>query len=219
VFCKYADTVARALQPSSAVMVRHSIKRQRNTPANVTQIERLIYLIRGHKVMLDQDLVTTKRFNEQIRRNKRRFPPDFMFKMTRNEYENLRSQFATSSNPLEVGTDEYQSLRSQFATLKTGRGKHRKYLPNLFTEHGAIMAASVLNSPKAVEMSIFVVRAFVRLRELLSTHHQLAAKLDELERRLSTHDEQIVVLFEAIKQLMEEPVPEKRRIGFGAEDG
>jgi hypothetical protein len=204
-------------------MARGSTRKQRSTPVDVTQVERLIYLVRGQRVVLDQDLaalygVTTKRFNEQIRRNRRRFPPDFMFKMTREEYENLRSQFATSRNPIEIGTGENQSLRSQFATLKTGRGKHRKYLPNLFTEHGAIMAASVLNSPKAVEMSIFVVRAFVRLRELLSTHHQLAAKLDELEGKLSTHDEQIVVLFEAIRQLMDEPVPEKRRIGFGVED-
>jgi hypothetical protein len=151
--------------------------------------------------MLDQDLaalygVTTKRLNEQIRRNKRRFPSDFMFKMNRREYENLRSQIATSR--------------------QTHGG--RRHLPNLFTEHGAIMAASVLSSPQAVEMSIFVVRAFVRLRELLSTHHQLAAKLDELEGKLSNHDEQIVVLFEAIRQLMDEPVPEKRRIGFGVED-
>jgi hypothetical protein len=151
--------------------------------------------------MLDNDLaalygVSTKRFNEQIMRNKRRFPPDFMFKMTRGEYQNLRSQIATSR--------------------QTHGG--RRYLPNLFTEHGAIMAASVLNSLNAIEMSIFVVRAFVRLREILSTHRQLAAKLSELERKLSTHDEQIVVLFEAIRQLMEEPVPEKRRIGFGVED-
>ena len=152
--------------------------------------------------MLANDLaslygVATKRFNEQIKRNSDRFPADFMFQLT---------------------ADEYRSLRSQIETLKTGRGQHRKYPPYAFTEHGAIMAASVLHSRKAVELSIFVVRAFVRLRELLSTHRQLAAKLEELENRLTTHDEHIVVLFEAIRQLMEEPVPEKRRIGFGVEE-
>ncbi len=167
-----------------------------------TQIERVIYLVRDQRVMLDSDLavlygVSTKRFNEQIRRNEKRFPPDFMFKMTSKEYENLRSQIATSRQVRHGG---------------------RRYLPNLFTEHGSIMAASVLNSQQAVDMSIFVVRAFVRLRDLLATHHQLAAKLEEFERKLTAHDEHIVVLFKALRLLMEEPVPEKRRIGFGTKD-
>lgn len=162
----------------------------------------MVFLIRGQKVLLDSDLarlygVTTKRLNEQIRRNADRFPSDFMLKMTRVKFEDLRSQTATSSRTQHGG---------------------RRYLPNMFTEHGAIMAASVLNSPRAVEMSIFVVRAFVRLRDLLATHHQLAAKLDELENKLATHDDHFVVLFETIRQLMEEPVPEKRRIGFGVKD-
>jgi phage regulator Rha-like protein len=191
------------LQLHLAVMTRRSTKLRRNTFIDVTQIGRLIYLIRGQRVMLDSDLaniygVTTSRFNEQIKRNSGRFPSDFRFQLT---------------------SVEHSSLRSQFAILEKGRGRYRKYPPYAFTEHGAIMAASVLSSPQAVEMSILVVRAFVRLRELLSTHHQLAAQMSELEKKLSIHDEQIVVLFEAIKQLMEEPVPEKRRIGFEVEDG
>ena len=137
-----------------------------------------------------------KRLNEQVKRNAGRFPPDFAFQMTR---------------------DEYDALRSRLATLKTGRGAHRKYLPWVFSEHGALMAAAVLNSPEAVEMSILVVRAFVRLRSLLATHKQLAVKLAELERTLATHDTQIVVLFDAIRELMAPPAKSKPRIGFGRE--
>lgn len=167
----------------------------------IDQIERTILSIRGHRVILDTDLatfygVTTKRLNEQVRRNRERFPGDFMFQLT---------------------AEEHTSLRSQSATLKAGRGQHRKYQPLAFTEHGAIMAASVLSSPKAVEMSIMVVRAFVKLRNILGTHRQLAEKLAELERKLSTHDQHIQVLFEAIRKLMDPPDPtdeSKRRIGF-----
>lgn len=167
----------------------------------IERIERAILLIRGHKVILDTDLaalygVTPKRLNEQVKRNRERFPPDFMFQVT---------------------TEENDSLRSQFATLKAGRGQHRKYLPYVFTEHGAIMAASVLNSPKAVEMSILVVRAFVRLRSILATHRHLAAKLDELERKLSTHDQQIVALFDTIRKLMAPPSSSAKKIGFRSE--
>ena len=158
-----------------------------------------IFLVRGQKVVLDADLaelygVTTKRLNEQARRNIDRFPADFMFRL------NAR---------------EYRSLRSQFATLKQGRGEHRKYLPFVFTEHGAVMAASVLDSERAVQVSIYVVRAFVQLREILSSNKQLAHKLNELERKLATHDRAITGLIEAIRQLMAPPEPKKRRsIGF-----
>ena len=107
--------------------------------------------------------VPTKRLNEQVRRNAERFPGDFMFALSQ---------------------EEWDALRSQFATLKTGRGQHRKYLPFAFTEHGAIMAATVLNSPRAVEVSIYVVRAFVQLRELLAGHKELAKRLNELETRM-----------------------------------
>ena len=147
--------------------------------------------------MLDSDLaelygVPTKRLNEQVRRNKDRFPIDFMFQLTPEETENLKSQFATS---------------------RSGWGGRRK-LPNAFTEHGAIMLASVLNSERAIEASVYVVRAFVRLRELLVTHKEVAQKLAELERKTAGHDEDIKSLFTAIRQLMTPPVLKKRRIGF-----
>jgi hypothetical protein len=158
-----------------------------------------IRFVRGHRVMLDVDLaalygVTTKRLNEQVRRNAERFPGDFMFRLR---------------------AEEWAALRSQNATLKAGRGQHRKYLPYAFTEHGALMAANVLNSPRAFEASVYVVRAFVRLREMISSNKALAAKLKELERRLDTHDQAIVEILEAIRALMNPPeAPPKRKIGF-----
>jgi hypothetical protein len=167
------------------------------------RIQQIILLIRGEKVILDADLaslygVTTKRLNEQVRRNRDRFPGDFSFRLTNKEVTILKSHFATSR--LDWG----------------GRRK----LPYAFTEHGAIMAASVLNTPRAVEMSVFVVRAFVRLRAFIATHKELAEKLAELERKLASHDEQIVAIIDAIKRLIAPPGPaDKRRIGFHAEDG
>jgi hypothetical protein len=163
----------------------------------VEKIENAIIVLRGQKVILDETLaslygVTTKRLNEQLRRNAGRFPEDFLFRLTAREFDDLRSRFATSSS---------------------GWGG-RRTPPYAFTEHGAIMAASILNSPKAIEMSVLVVRAFVRLRRLLAAHQELATKLDELERRLSTHDRQIGVLFEAIRGLMAPPGTPNRRIGF-----
>jgi len=163
----------------------------------IAQLESAIYLIRGQRVMFDSDLaaiygVTTKRLNEQVRRNISRFPEDFAFQLTAEELTNLRSQIATSS-------------------FHGGR----RYRPWVFTEHGAIMLASVLNSDIAVQASVRVVRAFVRLREMVAANAQLAAKLEELERRLDSHDEAIVDLFAALKQLLEAPEPPKRReIGF-----
>jgi len=170
------------------------------TPVSSEEITRAILVLRGHRVLLDSELanhhgITTKRFNEQVRRNAKRFPADFMFQLT---------------------TEEISSLRSQFATLKLGRGQHRKYLPNVFTEHGAIMAATILNSPRAVEMSVYVVRAFVRLRELLGSTKTLAQKLNELERRLQSHDEAITAILSAIRELMNPPPPKRRPIGFTA---
>jgi hypothetical protein len=165
------------------------------------RIERAIIVVRGHRVILDADLaalydVSTKRFNEQVKRNADRFPRDFMFQLSRKELAILRSQFATSS-------------------LESHGG--RRYLPNVFTEHAALMAASVLNSPKAVEMSVLVIRAFVRLRNFLATHRQIAATLNELEQRFASHDRKFVVLFEAIRELMAPPVKPSKRIGFRAE--
>jgi hypothetical protein len=162
-------------------------------------IERLIVVIRGDKVILDADLarlygVETRRLNEQVRRNSDRFPADFMF---------------------QLSADEMAILKSHFATSRSGWGGSRKP-PLAFTEHGAIMAAAVLNSPKAVETSIFVVRVFVRLRALLAGHKELAARVAELERKLATHDGQIIAIIEAIKQLMAPPLgsPMRRPIGF-----
>lgn len=172
-----------------------------------------IHLVRGQRVMLDSDLaelygVITKRFNEQVKRNIDRFPADFMFQLTDAEHDSLRSQIAA------LNMDD--SLRSQFATSNSRRGG-RRYLPYAFTEHGAIMAASVLNSPRAVEMSVFVVRAFVQLRELLASHRELAERLDELERKLATHDRAIAGLIDAIRQLTSVPARTSRPIGFTAD--
>lgn len=169
----------------------------------IEPIERLIHVFREHRVIIDTDLsaiyaVSTKVFNQAIKRNIDRFPEDFMFQLT---------------------VDEFDLLRSQNVTLKTGRGKHRKYLPYAFTEHGAIMAASVLNSPKAVEMSVLVVRAFVHFRHIRVNHKQLAIKLEELERKLLEHDEKFEGVFEAIRELMEPPPDKhKRRIGFSSKE-
>jgi phage regulator Rha-like protein len=158
-----------------------------------------ILVLRNQKVILDSDLaelygVSVKRLNEQIKRNPKRFPPDFLFTLTRPEYENLRSQNATS--------------------------KHggRRYLPHVFTEHGAIMAATVLNSKRAIEMSVFVVRAFVRMREAILDNQRIAAKLDELENRIDSHDGSIEELVEAIRELIAPLPANNRRIGFEVPD-
>ena len=161
------------------------------------KVDALILVIRGQRVMLDSDLArvygtSTARLNEQFKRNRDRFPGDFAFQLTSDEFANLMSQIATSS----------------------WHGGRRK-LPWVFTEHGAIMLASVLNSPVAIEASVRVVRAFVYLREQISTNGELARKFAELEKRLNGHDESIATLFEAIRQLLEPPTPEGRHeIGF-----
>ena len=160
-------------------------------------IESRILLIRGQKVMLDADLaalygVPTKRLNEQVKRNQMRFPADFMFALTLQEAANLKSHIATSS---------------------WGGARHR---PFAFTEHGALMAASVLNSPRAIEASVHVVRAFVRMRQAIETHRQWAKKLEEIEE-VGTHDEEIQLIFKALKRLMAEP-KKKKPIGFAAKE-
>ena len=145
--------------------------------------------------MLDAHLaelygVTTKRFNEQVKRNLKRFPPDFMFRL--NE-------------------EEYQALRSQIATLKPGRGKHRKYLPYLFTEQGIAMLSGILNSDRAIQVNIAVMRAFVKLREMIASNKDFAKRFDELEKK---YDAQFKIVFDAIRQLMSPPEKKKRKIGF-----
>jgi hypothetical protein len=162
------------------------------------RIERCIHAVRGQKVMLDTDLarlygVEVKRLNEQVRRNAERFPPEFMFQLTPAELARLRSQIATSK----------------------GRGG-RRYLPHAFTEHGAVMLATVLNSPTAVAMSIQVVKTFVLMRRMVGVASHLTRKIAALERKMIEHDQRFAVVFEAIRQLMEEEAaaPPKGRIGF-----
>lgn len=175
----------------------------RKNPALVP-IERIthsILIVRGQRVIIDSELasiygVTTKRLNEAVKRNAKRFPEDFMFELTRVEAERSRSQFAT---------------------LKNGRGYNVKYLPRVFTEHGAIQAANILNSPRAVLMGIHVVRAFVQLRDLLTSNQKLAHKFTELERKLTTHDQAITGILRAIRELMRTPEPARRGIGFTAD--
>jgi len=174
---------------------RHTFALRRKVAA--VSIDLRILILRRHRVILDTALaelynVPVKRLNEQTKRNRKRFPADFMFQLT------LR---------------ENRSLRSQFATSNTGRGGRRS-LPYAFTEHGAIMAATVLNSEQAVEMSVFVVRAFVRLREALAANRELAARIGELEEHLETHDGTIQDILNVIKNLMN-PAPRRRsKIGF-----
>jgi phage regulator Rha-like protein len=162
-------------------------------------VESRILILRHQRVILDSDLaelygVTVKRLNQQVNRNQERFPADFVFRLTVKEDQILRFQIATSS--------------------KQHGG--RRYPPYAFTEHGAIMAATVLNSKRAIEMSVFVVRAFVRMREMLIKNRQLAAKIDELDRRLETHDTAIQDLIDAIKELMIPEGTPRRKIGFHA---
>ena len=167
-------------------------------PLSIGEIAQRIHLIRGQRVVLDTDLAafygeTTKRFNQQVRRNLARFPADFMF---------------------QLDTEEFAALRLQSATLNAGRGQHRKYLPLAFTEHGAIMAATLLNSPRATEISVHVVRAFVELRAMLATNREMSNKLYQLERKVSRHDQAIAELIDSMRQLLAPPDPPKQPIGF-----
>ena len=178
------------------------------------KIAPLIHEIRGERVILDSDLariygVTTKRLNEQVKRNSERFPEDFMFQLTSEESRSLQHSRSQSANLSVLGS----SNRSQIAT---GSEKHRdpRYLPYAFTEHGAIMAANVLNSKEAVRMSVFVVRAFAKLRAVLATHKELAGKLSELEHKVGTHDQAIVSIIATIRQLTEPAKQKARVIGF-----
>jgi hypothetical protein len=172
----------------------------------IEQIDGMIRSIRGTRVILDSDLakiygVPTFRFNEAIKRNRHRFPPDFMF---------------------QLRTEEAAALRSQIAILKKGRGQHRKYRPYAFTEHGALQAANVLRSPRAVQMSVFVIRAFVRMRQTLLGTRELAEKLAALEKkltsRLDVHEAAIIEVLQELMQILNPPPalpePTKPRIGF-----
>ena len=179
---------------------------KRQNKLSIGELGRLIYEIRGQRVMLDSDLasiygVETKALNRAVKRNRDRFPKDFVFQLTRSESE---------------------LLRRQFGTLKGGRGQHRKYLPYAFTEHGAIMAANVLNSARAVQMSVFVVRAFLKMRALLGDKRELAKQLaaleKELKQRLDVHEAAIVTILQRVMDIIDPRTlpspPPKPRIGF-----
>jgi len=169
----------------------------RKPMVSMARIETQILLVKGQKVMLDRDLadlyeVDAKVLNQAVKRNLDRFPEDFMFQLT---------------------AEESARLRSQFVTLKTGRGQHRKYLPYAFTEQGVAMLSSVLRSKRAVLVNVEIMRAFVRLRQILGAHADLARKLAALERK---YDSQFKAVFDAIRELMTPPPAKKRPIGFGS---
>jgi hypothetical protein len=164
---------------------------------SVQLIERRIYLIRGHKVMIDVDLaelydVPTYRLNEAVKRNRRRFPSDFMFHLSKKEAESLTSQFAIS---------------------KKGRGG-RRTLPYAFTEQGVAMISSVLKSERAIEVNIAIMRAFVKLRQMLESNEELNRKFAAVIRKLATHDKYFTVVFDELKKLNEPPAPSRKQIGF-----
>jgi hypothetical protein len=173
---------------------------QKKAIVPVGKIEQRILLIRGEKVIVDTHLaefygVPTKRLNEQVKRNKARFPDDFMFQLS-----------AKEKTEVVANCDHLSKL------------KYSKTLPYAFTEHGSIMAASVLNSKRAVEVSVYIVRAFVKIRLMIAENKELSRKIVQIERHLTEHDEQIIELIKAIKQLLKpKPPPKKRRIGYHAD--
>jgi hypothetical protein len=201
------------------------VAKKTKIPAAVEQIDRMILTIRGMRIMLYRDLakiygVPTFRFNEAIKRNRHRFPADFMFQLTRAEFDNLQAQAANSSQ-IAMNSGKHAALRSQIAISKHGRGG-RRTLPYAFTEHGALQAANVLRSPRAVQMSVFVIRAFVKMRETLLGTRELAKKLAALEKkltsRLDVHEAAIVQVLQEVMQILNPPPapppPARPQIGF-----
>ncbi len=172
---------------------------KKQTPKTLDEVRTLIHTIRGQRVMLDTDLaalygVETKALNQAVRRNIERFPDDFMFELTR---------------------DEYQSLRSQIVTLDTGRGRHSKYLPLAFTEQGVAMLSSVLRSKRAVEVNIAIMRAFVQIRQLGAQYKELAALVEKIDKRSIKNSGEIELIIKALREIMSPEAPTgKRRIGF-----
>ena len=185
---------------------------QNAAPYTGESLEALIFTVRGKRVMLDADLaaiygVQTRRLNEQVRRNAERFPGDFVFQLTQPEAKKLKSQIATSTS---------LDIRSQLATASK---RNIRFLPYAFTEHGAIMAANVLNSPEAIRMSVFVVRAFVKMREALISRSELERRLLRIENVLLAHDESIRELYDQIRPLLLPPPDQPRKkIGFEAKE-
>ena len=173
---------------------------KQRSPSIITEelVIQKIYVIRGQKVMIDNDLAKlygteTKRLKESVRRNIERFPPDFMFVLT---------------------TEESVSLRTQIASLKTSRGQHPKYLRYAFTEQGVAMLSSVLNSPIAINVNIQIIRVFTKMREILMTSKDILIQLEKIEKKLTKHDEDIVLIFQYMKKLLNPPQPPRERIGF-----
>lgn len=196
----------------------------------IQTIQNRIYEIRGERVMLDRDLaslyeVETKHLNEAVKRNIKRFPVDFMFQLTKGEYEEHRLQIEKleNDNPFRPGITtikvEDNSLRSQFATLKKGRGAHSKYLPYAFTEQGIAMLSGILNSDKAINMNIAIMRAFIEIRKFLLQQNDLKEQLKEIKERLGAHDAQLNQIYDAMENLLDEKAAERKwnereRIGF-----
>ena len=183
---------------------------------DLTDIGKRIVIVRGQRVLLDTDLamlygVTPKRLNEQVRRNLKRFPPDFLLSLEINELRNLRSQFATSSLQHAESTEVHPRWSQIVITSHGGR----RYCPWAFTEHGAVMAANILRSERAVQMSVFVVRAFVRLREHVAANHAILKRLAEIDRTLLEHDTALLDVYEKLLPLLQPPPDAPtRRIGF-----
>ncbi len=187
----------------------------------IQNIQNRIYKVRGERVMLDFDLaalyeVETKVLNQAVKRNKRRFPEDFMFRLTLAEWQSMQAQFVTVS-------ENHISSRSQIVTLNTGRGYNLKYLPYAFTEQGFGMLSGVLNSDRAVEMHIAIIRAFVEIRKILISPSDIKEQLKEIKEHLGNHDEQLNQLYDAMGNLIDENAAkrkweERERIGFKRSD-
>lgn len=182
----------------------------------IQSIQNRIYEIRGERVMLDRDLaalyeVETKRLTEAVKRNIKRFPADFMFQVTNEEYDALRFQIEK--------LESNNSLRSHIATLNTGRGKHTKYLPYVFTEQGVAMLSGVINSDRAIEMNIAIMRAFVAIKKVLLQQSDTGLQLKEIKERIGEHDVQLNQIYDAMENLLDEKVAQRKwedreRIGF-----
>lgn len=175
------------------------------------RITRSIYLIRNQKVMMDSDLaemyeVETKVLNQAVKRNMDRFPEDFMFQLSNEEWEDLQVT-------IEEQHDDH-SLRSQIVTLKNDRGRHRKYLPYVFTEQGVAMLSSVLNSQTAIQVNISIMRVFVKMREWAANYQGLIKKIDELSQNQSEHNEHIRNIYQIIEELVRPSLTERKAIGF-----
>lgn len=183
----------------------------------IRSIQNRIYEIRGERVMLDFDLadlyeVETRILNQAVKRNIKRFPKDFMFQLTTEEWNDLRSQIVILNN-------DNNYLRSQNATLKTGRGQHSKYLPYAFTEQGVAMLSGVLNSDKAINMNIAIMRAFVEIRKILTQEFDFKEQLKQIKERLGEHDAQLNQIYDAMENLLDEKAAERKwnereRIGY-----